>query len=171
MSSSASATLTGYGSKLYQIPTEREDTTTTPAQEWREAARQMSAVVNVLVSMFAVATAAWWASSALGGNGQGAIGIRVLFALSASLFIGAAETFLYYRFFNRRSAKLKQHGQTRPSDPTIDSKTITSVEVPSVRKESRSQLRLRAIANAGQKAGHDLSELQRSPSRRNKKDK
>ena len=97
-------------SSTFQVPIERSTLPEkTLAQEWRDTARELSAVVNVLVSMMAVATAAWWAS---GGLGQAArsgnnYGIRVLFSLLASIGIGAAESFLYYRFFQRRNDKVR----------------------------------------------------------------
>ncbi|BGP49558.1 hypothetical protein JCM10450v2_005452 [Rhodotorula kratochvilovae] len=59
-----------------------------PAEEWREIRRELSAIVNVGASMAAVGTAVWW---------------RILLSLAGAIAIAAIEAFLYYRFFTRLS--------------------------------------------------------------------
>lgn len=113
--------------KSFQVPIERSTLPEkTFAQEWRETTRELSAVVNVLVSMFAVATAAWWASGGLGRTERPGenTGLRVLFSLLASIGIGAAEAFLYFRFFQRRN------NPARPKKPNLRVKT----QAPTLRR-------------------------------------
>ncbi|GAA6055218.1 hypothetical protein JCM3770_000720 [Rhodotorula araucariae] len=68
-----------------------------PAEEWREIRRELSAIVNVGASMAAVGTAVWWVSF-----GYSYVE-RILLSLAGALAIAAIEAFLYYRFFTRLS--------------------------------------------------------------------
>ncbi|BGP41411.1 hypothetical protein JCM10449v2_005391 [Rhodotorula kratochvilovae] len=68
-----------------------------PAEEWREIRRELSAIVNVGASMAAVGTAVWWVSF-----GYSYVE-RILLSLAGAIAIAAIEAFLYYRFFTHLS--------------------------------------------------------------------
>lgn len=64
-------------------------------QELRIVKNQISTVINVLISIFTAAMAAWyWTTSWTTGN-------RVLAALMSSIVLGAIETFLYMRYLSK----------------------------------------------------------------------
>lgn len=84
------------------------------AEEWTEVRRQLSAVVNVLVSMATVGTGVWWVG---GGRSVQAVSLTMLFrqvrkrradhlqrlglSMLGAVAIAAIEAWLYWRFFNR----------------------------------------------------------------------
>ncbi|KAK0553122.1 hypothetical protein OC845_001402 [Tilletia horrida] len=63
------------------------------AAEWAEANRQISAVINIVISMVAVATAAWWAA------GSASVIWKTLVSLGLAIVVGIAETVLYARYW------------------------------------------------------------------------
>ncbi|TNY19367.1 endoplasmic reticulum-based factor for assembly of V-ATPase-domain-containing protein [Rhodotorula diobovata] len=102
-----------------------------PAEEWRDIRRELSAIVNVGASVAAVATAVWWVSF-----GYSYLE-RILLSFLGALAIAAIEAFLYYRFFTRlahdpkvakagaksKAANTPQRGATpRPRLPASGSK-------------------------------------------------
>ena len=109
--------------KPFQIAIERASgPDRTFAQEWRDTGREVTAVINVLVSMFAVATAAWWASAAFTRSSMVSrpnegLGLRVIFSLVASLAIGLIEGWLYVRMFQRRAEGQSPAAHAKPARP------------------------------------------------------
>ncbi|CAD6887075.1 unnamed protein product [Tilletia caries] len=97
------------------------------AEEWAEANKQISAVVNIIVSMGAVATAGWWAA------GSASVIWKTLVCLALAIVVGVAETAMYARYWRvsaeqqvTRKAKMRgfdsgrapaplSFGQSRPS--------------------------------------------------------
>ncbi|BGP00992.1 hypothetical protein RTG_02772 [Rhodotorula toruloides ATCC 204091] len=73
----------------------------TPAEEWKEIRREVSAIANVGASMLAVGTGVWWVG---GGRSYAA---RLCLALSGALAIAIIEGWLYWRFFSRLDAPPK----------------------------------------------------------------
>ncbi|KAE8215838.1 hypothetical protein CF327_g919 [Tilletia walkeri] len=63
------------------------------AEEWAEANKQVSAVLNIVVSMSAVATAAWWAA------GSASVIWKTLVCLLLAIVVGVAETVMYARYW------------------------------------------------------------------------
>ncbi|KAE8266228.1 hypothetical protein A4X09_0g6118 [Tilletia walkeri] len=63
------------------------------AEEWAEANKQISAVLNIVVSMGAVATAAWWAA------GSASVIWKTLVCLLLAIVVGVAETVMYARYW------------------------------------------------------------------------
>jgi len=63
------------------------------AQQWAEANKQISAVINVVISMGAVATAAWWAA------GSAIVIWKTLVCLALAILVGIAETVMYARYW------------------------------------------------------------------------
>ncbi|GAA6028607.1 hypothetical protein JCM8097_007307 [Rhodosporidiobolus ruineniae] len=76
----------------------------TVAEEWKDIRREVSAIVNIGVSMFGVATGFWWVSGAY------SYAIRLGLALGGALAIAAIEGFLYYRFFTRLEESRRKAG-------------------------------------------------------------
>ncbi|GAA5852111.1 hypothetical protein JCM9279_005061 [Rhodotorula babjevae] len=68
-----------------------------PAEEWTEIRRELSAIINVGASMAAVATAVWWVSFGFSYLE------RIALSFLGALAIAAVEAFLYHRFFTRAS--------------------------------------------------------------------
>jgi len=126
--------------KPFQIAVERtKGPERSFAQEWRETGREVTAVINVLVSMFAVATAAWWASgglprSSMVSRPSEGLGVRVLFSLVASLVIGAIEGWLYLRMFQRRGEGQAAAAASKPARPPL--RVVTNSSRP---RRSRSE--------------------------------
>ncbi|BGP33377.1 hypothetical protein JCM10296v2_005177 [Rhodotorula toruloides] len=73
----------------------------TPAEEWKEIRREVSAIANVGASMLAVGTGVWWVG---GGRSYAA---RLCLALSGALAIAIIEGWLYWRFFSRVDTTLE----------------------------------------------------------------
>lgn len=73
---------------------------------------------------------------------------RVFFTLFASIFIGAAETFLYIRFFSRSTSNERppKRISSKRRRPSKLAKPI-AIRGPAVRSGHRDHLRQRAIAN------------------------
>ncbi|BGP25817.1 ATPase, vacuolar ER assembly factor, Vma12 [Rhodotorula toruloides] len=78
----------------------------TPAEEWKEIRREVSAIANVGASMLAVGTGVWWVG---GGRSYAA---RLCLALSGALAIAAIEGWLYWRFFSRLDSTSKTKAST-----------------------------------------------------------
>ncbi|WFD31469.1 hypothetical protein MSPP1_002505 [Malassezia sp. CBS 17886] len=87
----------------------RDKTRITPAERaaWRDARGHTSAMANVLVSMGAVATGAWWA----GGNAD--VLWKVAIALALALLVGVAEVVLYARHWRAVEAQRRRRGRSR----------------------------------------------------------
>ncbi|KDN37032.1 hypothetical protein K437DRAFT_265164 [Tilletiaria anomala UBC 951] len=86
------------------VPMERGAQLLTPeqeAQEWAYTRSIISAIANVLLSMCAVAVAAWFA----GNSGGLAPPARALVAFAGALLVGFAETVVYMRYFRGQEAK------------------------------------------------------------------
>ncbi|KAJ8293857.1 hypothetical protein OF846_003116 [Rhodotorula toruloides] len=77
------------------IPLDDPFSAKTPAEEWQEIRREVSAIANVGASMLAVGTGVWWVG---GGRSYAA---RLCLALSGALAIAIIEGWLYWRFFSR----------------------------------------------------------------------
>lgn len=99
-------------------------------EEWADIKKQLAAVVNVLASMAAVATAVWWVS---GGRGVGEVSRcavllppfrdandptsmtpqRLALSMGGAIAISAIEAFLYWRYFSQEATSAK------PSKPRV----------------------------------------------------
>ncbi|BGP09385.1 hypothetical protein JCM10049v2_005253 [Rhodotorula toruloides] len=77
------------------VPLDDPFSAKTPADEWKEIRREVSAIANVGASMLAVGTGVWWVG---GGRSYAA---RLCLALSGALAIAIIEGWLYWRFFSR----------------------------------------------------------------------
>ena len=96
---------------------------------WRDARAHMSALMNILLSMGAIATAVWW------GAGSASTLWKVSVALGLSLLIGTAEVVLYARYARvmRVRATTRRHpsnaqgtiSRTRPTSQAVD-KQVTN---------------------------------------------
>ncbi|PWN35569.1 uncharacterized protein FA14DRAFT_172189 [Meira miltonrushii] len=68
-------------------------------EEWAEVRQQISAIINVLVSMVAVAVAVWWA----GGTADPIW--KTLVAMPLCFLVAIAETFLYWTYWENLKKK------------------------------------------------------------------
>ncbi len=89
------------------VPSERGVNALSPeaeAREWAQIRKAISAIINVLVSMFGVATAVYLAA---GSSAALTVPYRTILALLGALVVGGAEGVLYVRSFSQADEKNK----------------------------------------------------------------
>ncbi|KAK0556557.1 hypothetical protein OC844_005824 [Tilletia horrida] len=69
------------------------------AEEWAEANKQISAVINIVISMAAVATAAWWAAGSANVLWVELQASKTLVCMALAIIVGVAETVMYARYW------------------------------------------------------------------------
>jgi len=69
----------------------------------KETKQQITAIINILFTIVAVFVAVYWVSYAV----TNVISWRVLMSLFSSIFVGAAETFLYIRYLQKQSSQMR----------------------------------------------------------------
>lgn len=79
-------------------------------EAWRETRTQLSALLNILLSIFAVATAVWW-----GAGSHSIIWVRsatltqkTAVGLGAALLVGTAEVVLYARYWRATETRRRK---------------------------------------------------------------
>lgn len=93
--------------------------------ELRELRNQLSTIVNILISIFTAAMAAWFWTP------HWRVGHRVLCALGSAIGLGAIEAFLYFRFLVKiEQGKEYDAKQTRGSTVKKSSSSRATLHGP-----------------------------------------
>ncbi|KAI9296431.1 hypothetical protein K502DRAFT_323776 [Neoconidiobolus thromboides FSU 785] len=75
----------------------------TLSENIKETNQQLTAIVNIALTIVAVFVAVYWVSYTFSSD----ISLRVLLSFFASLIVGVAEAFLYIRYLNNQSNQLR----------------------------------------------------------------